>query len=71
MSKYAGIIKSNEGLRDALVQLYKIKNASLETHNFDIDNFEANCILEVAILLIQDAQTQIANKGVFYNCDLV
>ena len=49
----------------------KIKNASLETHNFDIDNFEANCILEVAILLIQDAQTQIANKGVFYNCDLV
>ena len=41
------------------------------TNNAGLADFESNCILEVAILLIKDALSQTANKGVFYNLDLV
>jgi len=71
ISKYAGIVKSNQGLNDAYEQLSKIKNSASQNSNFDITYFEANCILYVALLLIHDAQLQSSNKGVFYNSDLV
>jgi L-aspartate oxidase len=71
MSKYAGIIKSKEGLNAAFDQLSNMKENASVLPNFDIENFEANCILEVAILLIQDAQNKTTNKGVYYNIDLV
>ncbi len=71
MSKQAGIVKSKQGLKEAYEQLCNIKNSAVQNSNFDIEHFEANCILEVALLLIQDAQKQISNKGVFYNSDLV
>ncbi len=71
MSKYAGIVKTNEGLRKALDQLNEIKNSSILDDNFDLNDFESNCILEAALILIQDALLQKANKGVFYNADLV
>jgi aspartate oxidase len=71
MSKYAGIIKSKEGLSLAIDQLSKMKENASVLPYFDIENFEANSILEVAILLIQDAQNKTTNKGVFYNVDLV
>jgi L-aspartate oxidase len=71
MSKYAGIVKSNQGLNDAYEQLSKIKNSAIKTSNFSIEHFEANCILYAALLLIHDAQLQSSNKGVFYNSDLV
>jgi L-aspartate oxidase len=71
MSKYAGIVKSNQGLNDAYEQLSKIKNSAIKTSNFSIEHFEANCILYAALLIIHDAQLQSSNKGVFYNSDLV
>jgi L-aspartate oxidase len=71
MSKYAGIVKSKQGLKDAHDQLSKIKNSTVKSQSFNVEHFEANCILEVALLLIQDAQLQSSNKGVFYNTDLV
>ena len=71
MSKHAGIVKSKQGLKDAYEQLSKIKNSATQSHSFNVEHFEANCILEVALLLIQDAQQQKSNKGVFYNSDLV
>jgi L-aspartate oxidase len=71
MSKYAGIVKSKEGLREAFEQLNTLKNTAVFSPNFSIENFEANCILEVAIMLIEDAQNQTSNRGVFYNIDLV
>ena len=71
MSKYAGIVKSNQGLKNAYEQLHKLKNSAAQNSNFDIEHFEANCILDVALLLIHDAQIQSSNKGVFYNSDLV
>ena len=71
ISKYAGIIKTNEDLRKALDQLNDIKNNAILNDDFELADFESNCILEVAILLIKDAISQTANKGVFYNLDLV
>jgi L-aspartate oxidase len=71
MSNYAGIVKTNEGLAKALSQLNEIKNNAILNKAFDLADFESNCILEVAILLIKDALLQTANKGVFYNTDLV
>ena len=70
MSKYAGIIKSTEGLRDALEQLSIIKEKAAFIPNFNMEYFEANCLLKVAIILVKDAQIQTTNKGVFYNIDL-
>jgi aspartate oxidase len=70
MSKYAGIIKTNQGLKEALEQLSKTKEKAEFIPNFNMECFEANCILEVAIMLVQDAQNQTTNKGVFYNIDL-
>jgi L-aspartate oxidase len=70
MSKYAGIIKSNEGLREALEQLSIIKEKAAFIPNFNMEYFEANCLLEVAIILVKDAQIQTTNKGVFHNIDL-
>jgi L-aspartate oxidase len=71
MQKFAGIIKSNQGLRDALKQLEEIKNQSEFNYVFNLTDFENTCLLEVAILLIKDALSQTANKGVFYNIDLI
>lgn len=71
ISSYAGIVKSNEGLKKAMLQLLEIKDEALECDEFNLIDFEANCILESAILLIQDALNQKENKGVFYNIDLV
>jgi L-aspartate oxidase len=71
MQEYAGIVKSNKGLEDALKQLNEIKSNSEIKHDFNLVDFENTCLLEVAILLIKDALSQTANKGVFYNVDLV
>jgi hypothetical protein len=51
--------------------LNEIKISAILNDDFEITDFESNCILEVAILLIKDALAQTANKGVFYNLDLV
>jgi L-aspartate oxidase len=70
VSRYGGIIKSNEGLTQALHQLLEIKSNAIEIDKFRLSDFEANCILETAILLIQDALDQKENKGVYFNVDL-
>jgi L-aspartate oxidase len=71
ISRNGGIIKSNEGLNQALYQLLEIKSKAIESDKFSLSNFEANCILETAILLILDALNQKENKGVYFNIDLV
>ena len=71
ISSNAGIVKSNEGLKKALEQLLEIKSKAVESDKFSTTDFEANCILESAILLIQDALNQKVNRGVYFNIDLV
>ncbi len=71
MSTYAGIKKSTAGLSKALELLLEIKNKTHKDSVFSYTSFEAGCVLETAILLIQDAQQQKENKGVFYNINLV
>lgn len=70
ISCYGGIIKSNEGLNQAMYQLLEIKSKAIESDKFSLSDFEANCILETALLLIQDALNQKENKGVYFNVDL-
>ena len=70
MNKYAGIVKSNQGLKEALEQLLIFKEKAEFLPNFNMEYFESNCILEVAIILVKDAQIQTTNKGVFCNIDL-
>lgn len=71
ISSKAGIVKSNAGLKEASEQLLEIKDCANECDEFSLTDFEANCILETAILLIQDALNQKANRGVYFNVDLV
>ena len=71
MSKYAGIVKSNTGLTLALEELTAMKNEALLMNEFSLEDFESNCILQVAIYLIQNALSQVTNKGVYYNTDLI
>jgi L-aspartate oxidase len=70
ISRYGGIIKSNEGLNQAMFQLLEIKSKAIESDKFSLSDFEANCILETALLLIKDALNQKENKGVYFNTDL-
>jgi aspartate oxidase len=71
MSTYAGIVKSNEGLTKGLQLLNELFENSTHSQSFNLADFETNVILQVAILLIKDAQSKQSNKGVFYNIDLV
>ena len=71
ISSSAGIIKSNEGLIQAMQLLLEIKSNAVESAEFSLPNYEANCLLETAIILIQDALNQKENKGVYFNIDLI
>ena len=71
ISSTAGIVKSNEGLNKAMYQLLEIKSKAIECTEFSLSNYEANCLLETAVLLIQDAINQKENKGVYFNVDLI
>jgi len=70
MSTYAGIVKSNLGLMEAKKSLLALKDAAIAESEFNIDHFEATGLLEVALMIIEDALCQKINKGVFYNVDL-
>ena len=71
ISSSAEIVKSNEGLTLAMKKLLEIKSKAIECAEFSLPNYEANCLLETAILLIQDALSQKENKGVYFNVDLI
>ena len=53
-----------------MFQLLEIKSKAIESDKFSLSDFEANCILETALLLIKDALNQKENKGVYFNTDL-
>jgi L-aspartate oxidase len=71
MSKYAAVIKSNEGLHNALAILNEHLEKADYSKDFNIHVFQNNIILQNAIDLIVDALGQKENKGVHYNLDLV
>jgi L-aspartate oxidase len=70
LSKHAGIIKNTKGLNEALSALQTIKSNAVAVAFNPID-FASGVLLDVGILLIQDALRQDQNRGVFYNEDLV
>lgn len=70
LSQHAGIIKTTKGLQEALAALQKLKSTAVPV-TFNPFNFATGVLLEVGILLIEDALRQDQNRGVFYNKDLV
>ena len=52
-------------------KLLEIKSKANACAEFSLPNYEANCLLETAILLIQDALSQKENKGVYFNVDFI
>ena len=71
MSKYAAVIKSNEGLHNALAILNEHLEKADHSQDFNIQVFQNNIILQNAIDLLVDALSQKENVGVHYNIDLV
>jgi L-aspartate oxidase len=71
LSQYAGVIKSTQGLHDALRNLQDIAKTSTDLNDFNLVDFENNILLYLGQQLIQDAIAQKENLGVFYNQDLV
>ncbi len=71
LSQYAGVIKSTQGLHDALKKLQDIERTSFDINDFNLTDFENNILLYLGQQLIQDAIAQKENLGVFYNQDLV
>ena len=70
MSQHAGIIKNTSGLKHALSALYAIKSNALAVP-FNAYDHTSSVLLQVGIMLIEDALMQNQNRGVFYNEDLV
>ena len=70
ISQHAGIIKNTKGLQQALAALQFIKSNAVAV-SFDPYQFASGVLLDVGILLIEDALRQDQNRGVFYNEDLV
>jgi L-aspartate oxidase len=71
LSQHAGVIKSTQGLHDALKKLQDIKKASTDLNDFNLTDFENNILLYLGQHLIKDAIAQKENLGVFYNQDLL
>lgn len=71
MSQYAGVVKTNQGLLEALEILKKEKTTATIQKRFDLKMFQNEIILNVAQCLLEDAIAQKENKGVHYNKDLV
>ena len=70
LSQHAGIIKNTKGLQQALAALQTIKSNAVPVA-FNPFDFASGVLLDVGILLIEDALRQDQNRGVFYNEDLV
>lgn len=71
MSKYAGVIKTNQQLFQGLDILQKIKSDSSIQNSLNIQSMQNEIILNIAIDLLNDAIAQKENKGVHFNLDLV
>jgi L-aspartate oxidase len=70
MGQHAGILKTSSGLSHALSALHAIKSNAVAVP-FNPYDHTSGVLLEVGIMLIEDAMKQTRNRGVFYNEDLV
>lgn len=67
VSKYAGVVKTTEGLlKGRLAIMDLIKNAAVLDF-FSIEDYETTCMATTAKLLFDNAILQTKNAGVFYN----
>jgi L-aspartate oxidase len=71
MSKYAGVIKTNQQLFKAREILLKIKTDAIVENMPKHEYLQNEIMLELAIDLLNDAISQKENKGVHFNLDLV
>ena len=70
VSKYAGVVKTTEGLLEGRLAIMDlIKNAAV-LDNFSIEDYETTCMATTALLLLDNAILQTKNVGVFYNASI-
>ena len=70
VSKYAGVVKTTEGLLEGrLVIEDLIKNAPV-LDLFNIEDYETTCMATTALLLFDNAIMQTKNVGVYYNASI-
>jgi L-aspartate oxidase len=70
LSQHAGIIKNTKGLKAALSALQNLQS-NAPVVEFNPYDHTSGVLLEVGIMLIEDALKQEKNRGVFFNEDLV
>ncbi len=70
MSKYASVVRSNEGMRMCLKELLEMQSSSTISESVNLEVVENNNLLQAAIILIKDAINKPSNKGTHYNVDL-
>lgn len=76
ISKYAGVTRSNDGLKSGIEALCQIRANALSVEmnskeEYSLLSWENEIILELGILLLEDAYSQPNNIGVHYNLDLI
>ena len=70
VSKYAGVVKTTEGLLEGRLAIMDlIKNAPVLDY-FSQEDFETTCMANTALLLFDNAILQTKNVGVFYNASI-
>ncbi len=70
VSKYAGVVKTTEGLLEGRLAIKElIKNAAV-LDNYSIEDYETTCMANTALLLFDNAIMQTKNVGVFYNASI-
>ena len=71
VSKYAGVVKTTEGLLQGRLAISDLmKNAPVLDY-FSQEDFETTCMATTALLLFDNAIMQTKNVGVFYNASIV
>lgn len=70
VSKYAGVVKTTEGLLEGRLAIQDlIKNAPV-LDLFSIEDYETTCMATTALLLFENAILQTKNVGVYYNASI-
>jgi L-aspartate oxidase len=70
MSKYAGVVRSNDGMKKGLEELQRIACDSTYCESLDKTVIENNNLLQTGILLLENAIQKTCNKGTHFNIDL-
>lgn len=70
VSKYAGVVKTTEGLLEGRLAIADLIKNGAVLDIFNIEDYETTCMATTALLLFDNAIMQTKNVGVFYNASI-